>query len=106
MALGAAKADGGRRRVGSCLSSSVAAVSSATQNALGALSGTRADERGDLLAAEPRALFSLLIELSQQGERREAPVDAREAEVVRHDGLEGGSVLIFFFRRRGRGRGR
>ena len=90
MALGAAEADRTRFRVFVFVS----VFRKLRSDALGALAGAGADEGRDLPAVEPRPS---LFELAQESERREAPVDAGEAEVVRGDGLEGGSVLGSFF---------
>ena len=106
MALGAAVADGGGGRAAGGLLLSAAAAASAVvlsfwarrarrrNNPLGALPRAGADERGDLLPVEAG---TALVEHPQERERREAPVHPGEAEVVRRDRLEGGSVLKFFF---------
>ena len=116
VSLGAAVADGKRRAAAGWLLLLLSAVVAVlfrkktrarfrrNDDPLGALPGAGADERRDLLPVEPRAA---LFEFPEQRERREAPVDPGEAEVVRRDCLEGGSVLkvffFFFLRERERG---
>jgi len=74
VALGAAEADGAGCRLLPLLSAAAAAVASfpsraarGRDDALRALAGAGADERGDLLPVEARAS---LVELPQHSERR------------------------------------